>query len=100
MNRTDEVGPIVDGQLGPVLALRGGPWKLVVSKKLVRGGELEPIALFNLADDILERPDKNLIEHPRQAARINRMSETLLGIFKQGFDREIIYQQRPFNVGL
>jgi len=98
-----ERGPLVlhdDGQLGPVLALREGPWKLVVSEKLVRGGVVEPIALFNLSDDRLERPVKNLIEHPGQAARIKRMSETLLGIFRQGFDPEIIYKQRPFNVGL
>ncbi len=80
-----------DYSTGPALALRDGPWKLIISGDLVRGNELKPVALFNLRKNRMERPAGNLIKDPEQSARVKRMSTTLRDIFDQGFDPEIIY---------
>jgi hypothetical protein len=103
MGRKARRGPLVlhdDARLGPVLALRDGPWKLIVSEKLVRGGRLEPIGLYNLNSNREERPAENLVEDPKQAERVAKMSKTLMDIFEKGFEPEIIYKQGKVNVGL
>ncbi|MCK5175404.1 MAG: arylsulfatase, partial [Planctomycetes bacterium] len=63
-----------DYSSGPALALRDGPWKLIISGDLVRGNELKPVALFNLQKNRMERPAGNLIKDPEQSARVKRMA--------------------------
>ena len=94
LGKTKRRPPLVmhdDYSSGPALALRDGPWKLIVSEDLVRGDQLKPIALFNLQKNRMERPAGNLINDPEQSARVKKMSGTLREIFDQGFDPEIIY---------
>ena len=76
-----------DYNIGPALAIREGDWKLIVSRKLVEEGTLEPIALFNVADNREEREEDNLLASPEQAERVRRMGERLLGYYTAGRSR-------------
>ncbi len=80
-----------DGKMGPALALRQGPWKLIIDGELVRGGAMNPVALYNLQTNPLEAEKANQIEAPEQQARVAAMAAELQRIFDQGFDPEIIY---------
>jgi len=95
-------GPLVlhdDAVMGPSLALREGPWKLIVSGELIRGRKLNPVGLFDLKKNRMEQPSGNLVDDPKQSARIESMSKRLKEIFKQGFEPETIYKRGLVNPG-
>lgn len=73
-----------DYTLGPALALRDGPWKLIVGSDLVWRGRLAPIALFNLDENLAEEESRNLLRDPSQSARVQDLSAKLMRIYSQG----------------
>jgi arylsulfatase A-like enzyme len=76
-----------DYNMGPALAIRDGEWKLIVSSQLVEKGVLEPIALFDLASNLEEKEDDNLIASPGHQQRVTQMSERLTEIYTDGHSR-------------
>ncbi len=82
-----------DSDIGPALALRDGPWKLIVSSALVTEGKLKAIGLYNLDENPMEKAQENKVSDPAQSDRVASMSKTLQRIFDEGFDEEIIYKR-------
>jgi arylsulfatase A-like enzyme len=76
-----------DASLGPALAIREGPWKLIVSSDLIWRGVLVPIALFNLDENLQEAESGNLLRDPAQAERVKDLSAKLARIFFEGHSR-------------
>ncbi|AWG22757.1 hypothetical protein FFWV33_15085 [Flavobacterium faecale] len=70
---------------GPFYALREGDWKLIMKGESMKVlGELTPIELYNLKDNVTEDGAKNLINNPEQANRIKSMKATYLEVRKNG----------------
>ncbi|CAM4285375.1 hypothetical protein [Zobellia nedashkovskayae] len=71
--------------MGPFHAIREGNFKLIMivnSKKNLEG--LKAIELYNLKDNIQEKKNKNLINEPGQAERIQEMQKTYLDLLNNG----------------
>ncbi|MFD2257508.1 arylsulfatase [Luteolibacter algae] len=81
---------------GPTFALREGPWKLIMGKKLKKGEkksgkdapleelDFTPLALFNLDSNLAEEESGNLLGNPEQAERIKRMQAKYIELRKTG----------------
>ncbi|AWG22756.1 hypothetical protein FFWV33_15080 [Flavobacterium faecale] len=70
---------------GPFYALRDGDYKLILKGKGMKAlGELTPIELYNLKDNVQEKESENLINKPEQANRIKSMMKTYLEIRNDG----------------
>ncbi|CAM3334457.1 sulfatase family protein [Zobellia roscoffensis] len=70
---------------GPFHAIREGNFKLIMiadSKKNLKG--LKAIELYDLKDNVQEKKNKNLINEPGQAERIQKMQETYLDLNTNG----------------
>lgn len=68
---------------GPFYALRQGDWKLIMkgeSKKIL--GELTSIALYNLKENIIEDPSKNLISNLAYKGKIEKMKSQYVELWK------------------
>lgn len=70
-----------DYVIGPAMAIRKGPWKLVVDRELIERGRLNPIALFNLDENLTEDESKNLLSDPAQKERVRELSRELKAIY-------------------
>ncbi|MGS0527426.1 hypothetical protein ACU8V7_21840 [Zobellia nedashkovskayae] len=71
--------------MGPFHAIREGNFKLIMiadSKKNLKG--LKAIELYDLKDNVQEKKNKNLINEPGQAERIQKMQETYLDLNTYG----------------
>ncbi len=69
--------------MGPTLAIREGKWKLIVGEELVRGGELKPLALFDLSDNVKEDELQNLVKSPDHTELVESLSSRLMDIFHE-----------------
>lgn len=71
---------------GPNYAIREGKWKLIIkgskADKSGKLGDLKPIALFNLDDNLFESEDKNLVNNPEYKSRVKTMYDKYLELRK------------------
>ncbi|WP_075589674.1 sulfatase family protein [Labilibacter marinus] len=68
---------------GPFYALREGDWKLILKTTGREKWEtIEPIALYNLKDNVQEDKSKNLLSHPEYAKRVEQMKANYLELRK------------------